>query len=136
MRLAPYLSFHGNCAEAFKFYEQSLGGRMLSMFKYGEMPAGEPIPAELRDQVMHARLSIGDAELMGADSPSDQYQAPAGITVSLHLNDTVEAERIFGALAEGGVVQMPIQETFWAVRFAMLTDRFGVPWMINCEKTA
>ena len=83
---------------------------------------------------MHARLIIGDEVLMGSDAPPDRYEPMKGITVTLGVDEPADAERIFSALAEGGTVQMPIQQTFWAVRFGMLTDRFGTPWMINCEQ--
>jgi len=84
--------------------------------------------------VMHARLIVGDEVLMGSDAPPDRYEPMKGITVTLGVDEPADAERIFSALAEGGTVQMPIQQTFWAARFGMLTDRFGTPWMINCEQ--
>jgi PhnB protein len=83
---------------------------------------------------MHARLVVGDKVLMGSDAPPDRYDAPKGFSVSLSVDDEVEAERIFHALAQDGTVQMQLQETFWAVRFGMLIDRFGIPWMVNCER--
>ena len=83
---------------------------------------------------MHARLAVGDEVLMGSDSPpGQQYEVIKGISVALNVNDPAEAERVFNALAENGTIQMPIQSTFWAARFGMLTDQFGVPWMVNCE---
>ena len=91
-------------------------------------------PREWRDKVMHARLIVGDEVLMGSDAPPDRYEPMKGITVTLGVDEPADAERIFSALAEGGTVQMPIQQTFWAARFGMLTDRFGTPWMINCEQ--
>jgi PhnB protein len=96
-------------------------------------PAAEHAPPEWQSEIMHARLSIGDQVLMASDSPP-QYQAPMkGFSVSLNVDSIAEAERIFAAFAEGGTVGMPLQQTFWATRFGMLTDRFGTPWMINCE---
>jgi PhnB protein len=136
VQLTPYLNFDGNCEEAFRFYEQCLGGKIVAMFTHRETPAAEHVPAEWQDLIMHARLQVGDAVLMGSDSPPEHYEAPKGSYVSIQVDDPAAAERIFHALAEGGAVQMPIQETFWATRFAMLTDRFGTPWMINCEKSA
>ena len=91
-------------------------------------------PREWRDKVMHARLIVGDEVLMGSDAPPDRYEPMKGITVTLGVDEPADAERIFSALAEGGTVQMPIQQTFWAARFGMLTDRFGTPWMVNCEQ--
>jgi PhnB protein len=92
------------------------------------------VPADWLNKIMHARLEVGDEALMGSDAPPDRYQRPRGITVSLQTNDPAEAERIFSALAEGGTVNMPLQETFWAIRFGMLVDRYGIPWMVNCEQ--
>jgi PhnB protein len=136
MQLVPYLNFNGQCEEAFKFYEQCLGGKIVAMFTHRETPAAEHVSPEWQDRIMHARLVVGDAVLMGSDSPPEHFEEQKGMSVSLHLDDPAEAERIFHALAEGGDVRMPIQETFWAHRFGMLVDRFGTPWMINCEKTA
>jgi len=136
MQLVPYLGFLGQCEEAFKFYEKCLGGKVEAMFTYAEMPAGGEASAENQKLIMHARLVVGDAVLMGSDSPPEYFQKAQGINVSIHVEDPAEAERIFQALSEGGTVGMPIAETFWALRFGMLTDRFGTPWMINCEKTA
>jgi len=82
---------------------------------------------------MHARLKVGDEETMGSDAPPERYEAPKGFSVSVHIDDPEDAERVFHALAENGTVSMPIEQTFWAARFGMLTDQFGIPWMINCE---
>jgi PhnB protein len=82
---------------------------------------------------MHARLIVGDTVLMGSDTRSDHYQAPKGFSVSIQIKEPAEAERVFHALAENGNVHMPIQPTFWAARFGMLADQFGIPWMVNCE---
>ena len=134
MQLNPYLSFNGKCEEAFKYYEKVLGGKVAMMMKYEGSPMADQTPREWRDKVMHARLIVGDEVLMGSDAPPDRYEPMKGITVTLGVDEPSDAERIFGALAEGGTVQMPIQQTFWAARFGMLTDRFGTPWMINCEQ--
>ena len=136
MQLNSYLNFNGQCEAAFKFYEQCLGGKIVAMHTFGEMPAAEHVSPEARHQIMHARLQVGDAVLMGSDCPPGYFDEPKGFSVSLQIDDPAEAERIFHALAEGGAVRMPIEETFWAVRFGMLVDRFGTPWMINCEKAA
>ncbi len=133
MQLTPYLTFNGRCEEAFQFYEQCLGGRIEAMMPHEGTPAAEHVPAEWRSKILHARLVIGDAVLMASDAPPDRYEQPKGISVSLGLTDTAQAERIFQALSEGGTVQMPLQQTFWAARFGMVVDRFGTPWMINCE---
>ncbi len=136
MQLNPYLTFNGQCEAAFKFYEQCLGGKIVAMLPHAGTPAEEHVPAEWRNKIMHARLIVGDDVLMGSDAPPDRYEGSKGFSVTLGVDDPAEAERVFNALAEKGTVQMPIQETFWAVRFGMLVDRFGIPWMINCEKAA
>lgn len=133
MRLNPYLMFDGRCEEAFRFYEKVLGGKIEAMFPHEGTPAEGHVPPEWRKKIMHARLVVGDQVLMGSDSPP-QYQSPMkGFSVSINVSDSAEAERIFHALGEGGNVTMPIQQTFWAARFGMLTDRYGTPWMVNCE---
>ena len=136
MQLNPYLTFNGQCEAAFKFYEKVLGGKIEAMMTFGGSPMEDRAPAEWRDKIMHARLTAGVNVLMGSDAPPDRYEPMKGITVSIGVDDPAEAERIFHALAEGATVQMPIQQTFWATRFGMLTDRFGTPWMINCEQRA
>ncbi|HTE18073.1 MAG TPA: VOC family protein [Armatimonadota bacterium] len=136
MQLTPYLIFNGQCRSAFEFYEQLLGGKIVMMSTFGETPAADHVSPEVRDRIIHARLVVGEAVLMGSDSPPEHFEEQKGMSVSLNVEEPAEAERIFHALAEGGSVRMPIGETFWAVRFGMLTDRFGTPWMINCEKAA
>jgi PhnB protein len=136
MRLNPYLNFNGQCEAAFKFYEQCLGGKIEAMIPHAGTPAEEHVPSEWRAKIMHARLIVGDDVLMGSDSPPDRYGAPKGFAVSLHIDAPAEAERVFHALAEKGIVQLPIQVTFWADRFGMLVDQFGIPWMVNCQKAA
>jgi len=134
MRLNPHLSFDGRCEAAFKFYEKVLGGKISAMVTFGETPMKEQMPAAWHGKIAHARLIIGDEVLMGGDPPPERYQAPKGITVMLNIADPMEAERVFTALSESGTVTMPIAETFWARRFGMLTDQFGTPWMVNCER--
>lgn len=136
MQLTTYLNFNGQCEAAFKFYEQCLGGEIEEMFTHRETPAAEHVPEEWQDKIMHARLVVGDAVLMGSDAPPEHYEEATGFSVSIQIDDPGEAERVFQALAEGGEVRMPIQETFWAARFGMVTDRFGTPWMVNCETAA
>jgi PhnB protein len=134
MQLNTYLVFDGRCQEAFQFYEKLLGGKIVSLFPHRGSPAEGHVPPEWLDKIMHARLSIGDNLLMGSDAPPDRFKPPQGFNVNISVADPAEAERIFHALEEKGNVGMPIQETFWALRFGMVTDRFGIPWMINCEK--
>jgi PhnB protein len=136
MQLSPYLNFKGQCEAAFKFYERVLGGKIEAMITYAGTPAEEHAPPELRNKILHARLIVGSDALMGSDAPPDRYDAPKGFSVSLQIDDPAEAERIFHALAENGIVQLPIQQTFWADRFGMLVDQFGIAWMVNCGKPA
>ena len=133
MQLSPYLAFKGDCAEAFKFYEQLLGGKILMMMAHAGSPAADQTPPEWLDKIMHARLAIGDQVLMGSDAPPQFQQTPQGFSVSLQVEDTDEGARIFNGLAENGTVKMPFQKTFWADGFGMCIDRFGIPWMVNCE---
>lgn len=136
MQLNPYLFFDGQCEAAFKFYEKCLGGKITAMLVHEGTPAAEHVPPEWRNKIMHARLVLGDQVLMGSDVPPDHRQKPQGFSVTLGVDKPGDAERIFHALAEGGKVTMPIEETFWAHRFGMLVDKYGTPWMINCEKHA
>src|SRR5262245_12997513 len=136
MHLSPYLNFNGQCEAAFKFYERCLGGKIENMITFAGTPAEEHTPPEFRNKILHARLIVGGEALMGSDAPPDRYEAPKGFSVALQIADPADAERIFHALAENGIVQMPIQQTFWAERFGMLVDQFGIPWMVNCGKAA
>jgi PhnB protein len=133
MSLNPYLHFSGQCETAFKFYEKALGGKIESMMTHGESPMADKVSADWRTKIMHARLNVGDGVLMGSDAPPQYYKKPQGFSVSLSLKDPAKAESIFKALSEKGAVEMPLQQTFWAKRFGMCTDQFGIPWMINCE---
>lgn len=134
MQLNPYLMFNGQCEEAFKFYEQALGGKIQQLSKYDAMPSEYKSPPEWNDKIMHGRIAIGQTIIMGSDAPPNQYQSPQGIQLSLTVSNPAEADRLFHALADGGQIQMPLQETFWAVRFGMLVDRFKIAWMVDCEK--
>jgi PhnB protein len=134
MKLTSYLYFDGQCEAAFKFYETCLDGNIEGTFPYEGSPIATDVPPDFRKKLMHATLVIEDQTLMGADVPPGRYQKPTGFAVSIGLKDVTKAERIFRALSEGATVTMPMQETFWAARFGMLTDQFGIPWMINCEK--
>lgn len=136
MNLNPYLTFKGDCAEAFKFYEQVLGGKIRFMMTYSETPSGTPKPPGMEQKIMHVSMTVGDDVLMGNDAPPQFATTPAGFAVSINVKTAEEAERIFAGLAEGGTVKMPLGETFWAQRFGMFIDKFGIPWMINAEKPA
>jgi PhnB protein len=136
MKLNPYLLFNGQCEAAFKFYEKCLGGKIEVMMTHAGTPAEQDVPPEWRNKILHARLTVGDQVLMASDAPPERYETPQGFSVSLNIDNAGEAERIFRALSENGKVHMPMQQTFWAARFGMCVDRFGTPWMVNCEKAA
>ena len=134
MQLNPYLFFNGQCEAAFKFYAQLLGGKIIAMMTHAGTPAENQVPPEWREKIIHARMVIGDQLLMGSDAPPGHFQPPQGFSVSLMVDNAEDAERIFPNLAESGTVKMTLQKTFWAIRFGMLVDRFGIPWMVNCEE--
>ena len=133
MQVNPYLSFNGQCEAAFTFYEQCLGGQLGPIFRYAGTPLVDHVPADWQDKVMHGSVTVGEQVLMGADVAPDHYQEPKGFSLSLQIKDTNEAERIFHALGKDGKVALPLEKTFWAERFGMVVDRFGIPWLINCE---
>ena len=135
MNLNPYLFFDGNCKEAFSFYEQALGATIETVMTWGDGPMADEMPAADLDRVMHASLLIGGDRIMGSDEmPAENYAKPAGIRVVINADSAEEAERLFANLSEGANIDMPIEESFWAERFGMLTDKFGIPWMVNCDK--
>jgi PhnB protein len=136
MQIQPYLFFNGDCEAAFKFYERCLGGKIEAMLTHAGSPAEQQVPAEWGSKILHARLAVGDAVLMASDAPPGHYQKPQGFSVSVQINEPGRAESVFHALADGGTVTMPIQETFFAARFGMLVDKFGTHWMVNCDKAA
>lgn len=130
MHLHTYLNYGGNCEEAFRFYEQHLGGRITMLVRHGEQPGGSQAGPDWAKAVLHARISLGGTELFGADIPADRFQPIRSAYLSLTLESDQEADRVFALLAEGGQVFMPMAETFFASRFAMLRDRFGTSWML------
>jgi PhnB protein len=132
MKINPYLLFNGNCEAAFKFYENIFGGKINAMMRYEGSPAAQQVSVDHRNKIMHAQLAAGNEVLMGSDAPPDRYEPMKGFSVTLNLDKATEAERIFKALSEKGTVRMPLEKTFWAERFGMVTDQFGTPWMINC----
>ena len=133
MRINPYLSFRGQCREAFTFYARTFGGSIDMIMTQGESPIADQLPPESRNAVMHAQMRVGDQVLMGGDAPAGSG-TPSGFCVTLNLDTVAEAERLYAALADGGTAVMPIAETFWAQRFGIVHDRYGTPWMINCLK--
>lgn len=141
MKLNPYLLFDGTCEQAFKFYAETLGATIESLMRFAEAPqqpdaSGCRMPPGFADKVLHGRIVIGGEVLMASDAPTGHYEKPQGIRLTLNVAKPAEAERLFHTLAEGGSVQMPIAKTFFAERFGMLTDRFGIPWMVSCEAAA
>lgn len=132
VELVTYLAFNGQCEEAFKHYETVFGGKILMMMRGKDMPAETPLPPDSANRIMHARLKIGGRLLMGGDNP--HYSKAQGFSVQFMADNRDEAERIFRDLSEGGTITMPMAQTFWADRFGMLIDKFGVPWMVNYEK--
>ena len=134
MKVSTVLSFKGDCEAAFKFYEQHLGGQPGPIFRYAGSPMADSVPPDWRDKIMHGSIVVGDHLLMGGDVAEEgQYEAPKGFSLSLQMSDTAEAERIDNALAPDGTVLMPLEKTFWAARCGSVVDRFGIPWLINCE---
>lgn len=132
--LNAYIGFDGNCAEAMRFYERVLGGKIEMMMTNGESPMRDQMPAGSEDRVMHARLVLDQGVLMAGDAMlgcEPPYQGMKGFSLTLSYANAAEAKPVFEALSEGGKVSMPLQKTFWAESFGMLTDRFGTPWIIN-----
>ncbi len=135
MQLHTYLNYGGNCEEAFQFYEKHLDGKISMLMRHGEQPGGQTAgPPEWAGKVLHARMHLGETELMGADVPKDRFQPMRSAYLSLTLGSAHEADRVFTLLSAGGEVFMPIQETFYATRFAMLRDKFGTSWMLMHPK--
>ncbi len=131
MHLSSYLNFDGTCEEAFKFYEKCLNGKITALVPFESMGPGHA-PEGWGKKLMHAQMTVGGQELMGSDAPPGRFEKQQGFSMSVHVQQPAEAERVFAALAENGTVRMAIQKTAWAEKFGMLTDQFGIPWMVNC----
>jgi PhnB protein len=129
VQLYPNLTFNGQCEEAFKFYEERLHGRTVFMMTYENTPMDLHAPPDWRKKISHATFAIGDYMFSGSDALPGRYKKPEGFALQFNRSDPMEAERIFKALAENGTVQTPLEETFWAVRFGVLVDQFGIPWV-------
>jgi PhnB protein len=134
MKLYIYLNYGGNCEQAFHFYEQHLGGKISMMLKHGQQPGAVEVAPELKNTVLHARITLGDTELLGSDVPPGRFQPMRSAYLSLIVDSIDEAERVYALLTDGGEVFMPMAETFFAFRFAMLRDKFGTSWMILHER--
>lgn len=132
--LNVYLTFSGNCREALHFYKESLKGEIASLQTFGQAPVS--VTDEYKDRVMHAEFKADGVYFMASDGmPGQPVEAGYNISMSLNTDNEKEQEDIFNRLSEGGRVTMPLQDTFWGARFGMLRDRFGIQWMLNCEKT-
>ena len=129
----PYIAFKGNCQEAIDLYRSVLDAELIFSQKWGETPPATP---EMKDYIMHASIKIGDSTIMMCDDPRPEAVTVSNISLSIGLDDTAKAKLIFDNLSDGGKVKMPLDKTFWADAFGMLTDKFGIKWMINCNKPA
>ena len=134
MTINTYVHFNGNCEEALNFYAKALGMKIAFMLRYSEAPAGHDCGKELGAKIMHGRIVSGNNVIMASDCPPDRYEKPAGFGISVNVETPAEADTYFSALSDKATIVMPIGETFWAQRFGMLVDKFGVSWMVNCEK--
>jgi PhnB protein len=132
MKMNTYVNFSGSCAEAFRYYEKHLGAKVGMMMTHGQSPDQSRVKLEWKDAVLHARISVGDTELMAADIPNAEPMRSAYLT--LRVDTDIEADRVFSVLSDGGQILMPIQETFFASRFGQVRDRFGINWMILHER--
>ena len=130
MQLNTYLNYGGNCEQAFRFYEEHLGGKVTMLMRHGEQPSASNVAPEWKNAVLHARMTLGGTELFGADIPPDRFQPMRSAYLSLSVDSVEEAERVYALLTDGGQIFMKLEETFFASRFAMLRDRFGTSWMI------
>jgi PhnB protein len=135
LEVSAYLSFKGECEAAFKFYEEVLGAEPGLLFRYADSPMADVLPEGWGSKIMHGSVRVGGKLIEGADAPPDRYERPQGFSLSLNVPEVNEAERLFERLGKGGRVRYPIAKTFWSARFGMVVDRFGIPWMINCETT-
>ena len=136
MKLYTYLNYGGNCRQAFEFYEEHLGGKIRFVTTHGEQPDNTAVPPEWKNAVLHARMELGETILLGADIPPDRFKPMRSAYLTLIVDGIGEAERIYALLSEGGEIFMPMEETFFARRFAMLRDRFGTSWMLLDEREA
>jgi PhnB protein len=133
MKLFTYLNYGGNCRQAFEFYAEHLGGKIMSMEMQRDQPDQSKVPADLKNGVLHARIELGGTILMGADVQADRFKPMRSAYLTLLLDSVEDAERIYALLTDGGEIFMKMEETFFAKRFAMLRDRFGTSWMLLCE---
>jgi len=136
MKLYAYLNYGGNCRQAFDFYAEHLGGKITMVTTHGEQPGSDKVPPDWKHAVLHARIELGDTVLLGADIPPERFQPMRSAYLTLVVDSVEEAERLYALLTEGGQIFMPMEETFFAHRFAMLRDRFGTSWMLLHERAS
>ena len=129
MEASTYLNFNGQCEEAFAFYAKTFKGEVTAQLRWADMPGGQTPPG-MEKKIMHAHLKLATTSILASDSPPERYTRPSGFGVTLDVGSNEEAERVFAALSDGGNVGMPMGETFFAHRFGMVTDRYGIPWMV------
>lgn len=134
MKLLTYLNYGGNCEQAFRFYEKHLGGKITALMTHGEMPGARDLSPEQARSVLHIRMNLGETEILASDVAPERFQPMRSAYLSLSVSSDEEAERIYTLLSEGAEIFMPMAETFFAQRFAMLRDRFGTSWMISHER--
>ena len=134
MNLHTYLNFGGNCQQAFRFYEQHLGGKITAMMTHDQAPDPSQMLTGMGKAILYARITLGETELMGSDVPADRFKPMRSAYLSLSVSSIEQAEKIHTLLADGGEIFMPFQETFFAYRFSMLRDKFGISWMIINER--
>jgi PhnB protein len=137
MQINAYIFFDGQCEEAIRFYEKTLGAKTGPISRYRDMPGDNPIPDDFRNRVMHATMTIGDSVVMASDAGPGRFQTPQGFSLCIAVTDPAEAERYFNGLsANARTITMPLQKTFWSEKFGMLVDQFGIEWMVNCAPAA
>ncbi|HTQ13679.1 MAG TPA: VOC family protein [Rhizomicrobium sp.] len=134
MHTNVYLHFSGDCADAIKFYEKAMGAKTETVMPFSGAPPSGNLPPEWKDKIMHGSIRVGSTSVQVTDAPPGMYARPQGFRVTLNVDSPADADRIFKALAEGGAVQMGIEETFFAHRFGMVTDKFGIPWIVIHNK--
>jgi PhnB protein len=136
MKLRPYITLHfdGRCEAAFRFYERRLGAKIVFLLAWGDSPFATEVAPDFARKILYGRITVGDRDISGGDVPPEQYERPKGFSIMLTVPHPADAERIFQALAEDGMVRLPLQQTFWSPRYGALIDQFGIPWEINCEE--
>jgi PhnB protein len=132
MRVQALISYRGRCEEALEFYRKSMGAEVTALMRWKESPDAAMKPhLGFEEKIMHANFRVGDTQLMADDSPGEQDAEFKGVTLAIEVADDAEARRVFTALGQGGKITMALTRTFWTSSFGMLTDKFGVPWMVN-----